>query len=176
VVKTSGASGGKCAYRRSIPSAAARVRASGEDFESSFEELRATVSEACASQADWEAKIVAGVRATVDFAVADPAKARAVTVEARRSETGTEPLAREVIAYFVELLGEVAPAEKRIPVSSDQGVVESIALIFRGHLLAGTADQLPEAMPDIAYLALMPYLGHTETRAWARALSLDAGV
>jgi hypothetical protein len=174
-VKTSGASGGKCEYRRPVISAAARIRAKGEDFSASFAELQNVVQQACARRSEWEAKVVAGIRAIVDFAAANPAKARALTVEARRPKSGEPESAQEVVEYFADLLGEVAPAEKRFPISTDASVVEAIATIVRGHLLAGTADRLPDAAPDLVYLALMPYLGIAETRGWAMALSLDTG-
>jgi hypothetical protein len=166
------ANGGRCEYRRPTISAAASVRAAGEDFSASFSELRELVGKACAGQSEWEARIVAGIKAVVEFAVENPAKARAVTVEARRADAGSGVPEQSVLEYFTERLADAAPAEKRLPISADRSIVEAIAVIVRGHLLAGTSDQLPESVPDFVYLALRPYLGLAETRAWARAVSL----
>jgi hypothetical protein len=115
---------------------------------------------------------VAGIRAAVEFAVTNPAKAEAVTVNARRGAAGARGSEQEVIAYFAGLLGEVTPSEKRFAISSDEGIVESIATVFRGHLLAGTTDQLAEAAPDLIYLALMPYAGLAGTRRWIDSFAL----
>jgi hypothetical protein len=167
------ASDGKgCEKRRAPLSAAARVRSEGEDFATSFAELKCQVSDACDQHEKWEAKVVAAIQAIADYAAASPAKALALTVEARRPRPDEQIPAEEVIAYFAAQLGELAPSAKRTPISTDESVVEAIALIVRGHLLAGTAKQLPEAAPDLIYLALMPYLGLAETRGWTNALAL----
>lgn len=164
--------GNGCRNRRAPLSKAARVRNEGEDFASSFEELKGVVSGACARESEWEAKVVAGIQAIAEFAAAGPAKALALTVEARRPGPDHQIPASEVIDFFAEQLAELAPRGSRSPISSDRSIVEAIALIFRGHLLGGTADQLPEAAPDMVYLALMPYLGLAETRGWTKALEL----
>jgi hypothetical protein len=158
---------------RANPMRQARVRSEGEDFATCFAELKILVGEACDQQDEWEAKVVAGIQAIVRFATDSPAKALALTVEARRPRPDARASAQEVIAYFAERLGELAPSAKRAPISTDESVVEAIALIVRGHLLAGTVDdQLSEAAPDHVYLALMPYLGLAETRGWTNALDL----
>jgi len=161
-----------CESRRSAVSAVARVRNEGEDFDRSFEELKGLVAAACEGQREWEAKVVAVVRVVGEFAAASPGKGLALTVEARRPRADGRAAADEVIAYFAELLAEVAPNERRAPISTDASIVEAIALIVRGHLIAGTADQLPETAPDLVYLALVPYLGMAETRGWSKALAL----
>jgi hypothetical protein len=144
----------------------------GEDFASSFRQLQDAVRRACALHGDWEASVVAGIRATIDFVVANPAKAEAVTVNARRGAAGKRGSEQEVIAYFAGLLDEVTPEEKRFPISSDEGIVESIATIVRGHLLAGTVEELPRAAPDLIYLALIPYAGLAGTRRWIDSFAL----
>lgn len=167
------ASDGKgCEKRRAPLSAAARVRSEGEDFAICFAELKVLVGQVCDQHDRWEAKVVAGIQAIGEFAAASPAKALALSVEARRPGPDRQIPAQVVIAYFAERLGELAPSTKRAPISTDESVVESIALILRGHLIAGTADQLPKAVPDLVYLALMPYLGLAETRGWTNALAL----
>jgi hypothetical protein len=157
-------------------SAAARVRSKGEDFAACFAELKGLVSEVCDRQDEWEAKVIAAIRAITESAAASPAKALALTVEARRPGPEDQIAAHQVIAYFAERLGELAPRARRAPISNDESIIEAIALIFRGHLLAGTADQLPDAAPDLVYLALMPYLGLAETRGWTNALALRTGL
>lgn len=148
-------------------SAAARVRAAGEDFTASFVQLRRVIEATCGRHTAWEGKVVAGIRAMLEFAAADVAKAEALTLKARRPDPGGGRLSdQDVIAYFVGLLGEVAPGEMRHPISTDEAIVESIATVVRGHLIDGTASRLPDAAPDLIYLVLMPYLGHLEARRW----------
>jgi hypothetical protein len=147
-------------------SAAARVRADGEDFTASFIQLQDAVRSACTRQSRWQARIVAGIKAALEFAAAEPAKAEALTVAARRPGSADPGREREVIDFFAALFDAAAPAERRFRVSTDAAIVESIAAIVRGHLLGGTPEQLPDTAPDLVYLALMPYLGLAETRRW----------
>ena len=75
-----------------------------------------------------------------------------------------------MIAYFARLLTGVAPIEKRYPITTDEGTIEAIALVARGHLLAGTVDELPSLAPEFVYLALLPYTGLAEARRWTERL------
>jgi hypothetical protein len=156
-------------------SAAARVRASGEDFSASFHELQQAVFDTCRRQVKWEAKVVAGIDATLDFAATSPAKAIALTVNARRPAFGDRNPEQVVLAHFISLLDKVTPAERPLPVSTDRSIVESIAAVVRGHLLAGTEDQLPDVAPDLVYLALLPYLGLERTKPWVESAESVSG-
>lgn len=151
-------------------------RSEGPDFIASFLEIQRRVHEACQRQARWEAKVVAGIGAALDFAASEPDKARALTLSARRPAFGESYPEQVVISYFASELGAVAPRTRRIAISTDEGIVETIALLVRGHLLDGAQDRLPAAAPDLVYLALLPYLGFTETTHWAQsAAAADGG-
>lgn len=172
----SGANGGGGRERGlSGISAAARVRASGEDFSASFHELQQLVQDSCRRQVKWEAKVVAGIDAVLEFAAASPSKALALTVNARRPAFGERNPEQVVLAHFAGLLDELTPAERPLPVSTDKSIVESIAAVVRGHLLAGTEDQLPEVAPDLVYLALLPYLGLEGTKRWVESAESVSG-
>jgi hypothetical protein len=166
----SGAKDGGGGARRGSPavSAAARIRAAGDDFSASFVELQEEVREACRRQVEWEAKVVAGIHATLEFAANSPGKALALTVHARRPSFGDRNPEQVVIAHFAGLLGDVTPAARRLPVSTDESIVESAASMVRGHLLAGTEGRLPGLAPDVVYLTLLPYLGLEATKRWAQ--------
>ena len=152
-------------------SAAARVRAQGADFWTSFVALRRAVEEACPREGRWEERVLAGIAATLEFVAAHPGEARALTIKARRPRSDGRLPDDEVIAHFAKLLGEVAPAEMRHPISTDRAIVESIAAIVRGHLVDGEAERLPQSTPEIGYLVLMPYLGHSGARRWVAGIS-----
>lgn len=151
------------------PTAAARVRAEGEDFSASFHQLQDAVRRACRRQVAWEGKVVVGIEVALEFAAAEPGKALALTVEARRPDFGERNPEQVVLAYFAERLSAVAPTAARKPISTDQSIVESIAVFIRGHLLGGTEARLPATAPDLVYLALIPYLGLEETKRWAQS-------
>jgi hypothetical protein len=172
-VTLSGANGGRQEGAPSGVSAAALVRDTGEDFSASFLDLQDVVRRSCRRQTKWEAKVVAGLQATLEFAAAYPGKARALTIDARRPAFGDRNPEQVVIAYVAAQIGKVAPAGRRMPISTDESIVEAIAAIVRGHLLAGTAELLPATAPDLVYLSLMPYLGLEETNRWAQAAALS---
>ena len=95
------------------------------------------MSTACGREAEWEAKVAAGIGAALDFAAADPAAVHALTIDARRHAQEAGDRAEEVVRYFAEMLGNVAPAERLFPISTDEGTVESIAMVIRGQLSPG---------------------------------------
>jgi hypothetical protein len=150
-------------------------RAEGPDFTASFLEIQELVHAACKRESRWEAKILAGIGASLEFAGAEPAKARALTLGARRPAFGERYPEQVVISYFARELGAVAPRARRVAISTDESIVESIALLVRGHLLNGTEDRLPDAAPDLVYLALVPYLGLVEATEWADIAAPAAG-
>ena len=95
--------------RRQTPSGetrAAAARRGKASFLPSFAALKDRVAKACGGEEAWEAQVVAGVRAVLEFAAADPQAAHALTVEARRRATGEVDLEQEAISYFAGLLRE----------------------------------------------------------------------
>jgi hypothetical protein len=151
--------------------AAARVRRGSADFLTSFASLRNAVSAACTASLSWEARVVTAIEAALEFAAREPAMTRAVLVHSRREPTEHGDREQEVISHFAGMLGDAAPAQLRHSVSTDEGVIEAIAAVIRGHLQAGSFELLPDAAPDLAYLALMPYLGLDGARRWANSLA-----
>ena len=161
--------------QRAELSAAASVRTGGAEFSASFLALKRAVRRACAAETEWHARVVVGLRAVLEFVADDPAAARALTIQARRGGPAEFDGQDQVVAHFTELLGELAPAERLVAISTDTGIVEAIATIIRGQLLAGTADQLPAALPDLVNLTLLPYTGFTKRVAGPRLAPESSG-
>jgi hypothetical protein len=137
------------------------------DFSVSLDRLQDAVQGACARQGRWEEKVAAGIHAALGFAAAEPAAAHALTLYAPGHPSERGKRQDEMLAHFAGLLGQVAPSDSRYSISTDAAIVESIATLVRGHLLAGNAADLPSFAPDLAYLALMPYAGPAGARRWA---------
>jgi hypothetical protein len=147
--------------------AAAQARAPTEDFSSSLRELQDAVRSACAQHLEWEERVAAGIREALVFAGANPAKAHVLTIAARRPSAPEAEREEVVISHFTEVLGKGAPAKGCASISTDEGPVEAIATVVRGHLLAGTANRLPALAPDLVYLTLVPYVGLAAAGRWA---------
>jgi hypothetical protein len=152
---------------------AARARRGNAEFLPSFAALQEAIARACAGKTPWEAKVAAGVRAALEFAAAHPDATRALTIRARREAGEAGDREQELIRYFSRLLGDVTPAEVRYPISTDEGLIESIATAVRGHLVSGDAGGLPALAPELTYLALMPYTGMAGARRWAEELNAN---
>lgn len=146
----------------------ALARRGSAEFLSSFAALQEAVRAACsANRGRWEEQVVAGIQAALRFAATEPQMAHALIVHGRRVPSGDGDREQEVVAHFAGLLAGVAPAQARHPISTDEGVIEAIAALIRGHLQAGAVERLPDVAPDLVYLALMPYLGLEGAREWA---------
>jgi hypothetical protein len=157
----------------SSETAAAATRRGRARFLPSFTALKDLVERECAGSEGWEDKVVAGLRAVLDFAASNPDGAYALTVEARRRASGESDLEQEVLSYFAGLLREVATVSPRFAISTEEAIVESIATMIRGHLQIGEVGRLPEQAPELVYLTLMPYLGLAEASRRAAALSSE---
>jgi hypothetical protein len=153
------------------------ARRGDAEFEPSFAALKATVDRACVREKEgrWEARIVAGIGAVLEFTLEDPAAARALTVCAGSLATEGRDLEGEMLSYFAELLTEVVPEEMLFPISSAEGIVETTGVLIRGHLLAGRVKRIGELGPELVYLALMPYVGLDDAKQWAATFSLPDG-
>ena len=123
----------------------------------------------------WEARVVAAIQAALRFAAAEPAMAHALIVHGRRERDGEGrgDREREIVAHFAAALAAVAPPRSRHSISTDEGVIEAIAAVIRGHLQAGAPERLPAIAPDLVYLALMPYVGLNDARRWAESAELS---
>jgi hypothetical protein len=165
-VKASSANGSRGSTGPARLTPEAEVRRGKSEFLPSFVALQEAVREACAKQIEWEAKIVGGIYATLEFAAEDADAAGALTINARERATQQIDPEQEVITYFAELLAAVTPTPMLFPICNEESLVESISVVVRAHLQAGTSRKLPEHAPDLAYLTLMPYVGIAGAEGW----------
>jgi hypothetical protein len=138
-------------------------RTPGPEFSASLDQLRKDVQRACSRQSGWEARVVAGITAALEFAAAHPGETRALTIDAHRTDAAGDRQ-DDVIAYFTKLFADAVPSEKLFPITSDRAMIASIAMIIRSHLVVGSVSDLPDLAPDLSYLILMPYTGLTVAR------------
>jgi hypothetical protein len=139
---------------------------SGSAFEPAFARLQIRIETACVGANGWPAQVAAGIRAALAFAVANPAAARAL-IDARDADPKEGRSYREMIEVFSVQLRDCAPPEVRLPASSDEALVKSIAGVVSGYLHWGSADRLDEIAPHLVYMALLPYVGFDEARQWS---------
>jgi hypothetical protein len=129
-------------------------------------QLEEVVLGACSGQAEWPARIAAGVYAGVDFAIAHPEIFEGF---ASNLDSEAEKIARhrDLILRFTGFLQAQAPASKRLPGSTDAALVGGVVDLVRDYLRLGRADHLEELRSDLVLLVLLPYLGFAEAKSWA---------
>jgi hypothetical protein len=140
------------------------------EFPTALAGLETAVLDACDSEKEWPAQIAAGVYAGVDFAIANPAVTRALTIEAE-SEAERVKRYERVIGRLVGFIQ--VEAGTRLPASTDEALVAGIVGLVGDHIRVGRVDRLADLRPELVLLTLLPYLGFSEAQRWAnRAANL----
>lgn len=108
------------------------------------------------------------VKAILELLAARPSFARLALIEARQGGTvkmhDSYESAARVLALMMERVGEVA--EGRGPLArSALGAAEALV---RRELAAGRASRLPQLLPDLVYVALVPFVGQGEALRQAK--------
>lgn len=125
-------------------------------------ELEAVVLDACSAEAEWPARVAAGIYAGVDFAIAQPqvAAVAAMGTDRIRDYEG-------MIGRFAGFLRVKAPVDQRAPGTPDETLVAGIVGMVGDHIRLGRIDRLTELRADLVLLTLLPYLGFSEAQKWA---------
>lgn len=138
-------------------------------FDAVVAHLEELVGEAAAPCPDWPQRLIAALRALLDFFESEPDLARLCLVE---PVTATPAIAarfrEEVIAcipYLEPGRGESADAAT-LPESTEDSLLGGLVTLTSRSILAGGAP-LPELLPDLVEFALAPYLGPDRARALA---------
>jgi hypothetical protein len=145
---------------------------SQDDFEAAFDaafpRLQATAVAACPPDGEWPARVAAAIYAVLDFAAADPAAMRVLTIDALSYRPDGGRRYRELIDRFAELLRAEAPREEPLPTTTEHALIGGIAVTIVEQIRAGMVHRLPESAPELIEFSLLPYLGSVEARRWSR--------
>jgi hypothetical protein len=136
---------------------------------SAITRIERAVADSCARQAEWPTRVSAGLRAAIEFLIADPAAARALATDSRSGGEGDTEY-EEMIARFAFLLDDGAPSSDHLPPAGERSIMTVIVGVITCHIRAGTIDTLAEGDTDLVFLALLPYLGFAEASRWSTHL------
>jgi len=138
--------------------------------------LEDLVGRAAAAEKDWPHRVIAGLRAALDFFAAEPGLARFCLLEAVSATPATAIAFREAVLAGVPALAEgraeLADQTSLLPETED-AILGGIVSLATRQVIAGTAEKLPDLLPDFVDFALGPYLGAERAAHLARE-SLDA--
>jgi hypothetical protein len=132
--------------------------------------LELAVANACDHDLDWPSAVVAGVHAAVEFAAADPAAALVLTAATNGRPSDGAPEFGALVDHFARLLSRAAPPPNpRLP--DAPVVIARIARQVKLQIEVGRSERLMEIAPDLAFLALMPYVGYASARRWSQPVA-----
>lgn len=133
-----------------------------------------------AEERPWPERVASGLRALVQVFAADPGLAQLTVVEVLAA--GQQALERRnaalrEFAAFFEPGSDVLPAGIEGHELLTHAIVGGLSEVLFSYVAEGNTACLPEALPELVYCALVPYLGHadaTAAREAAREQSSEA--
>ena len=152
----------------------------GEAFEAAAARLREAVADACARPAPWPGRVCAAIEAAVEFAAVDPAAARLLLVEPWAHGAAGAERRERLYDHFAALLAagrEELSGGERLPELAEQVLVAAVAAILGRRLAPGGEGEPPlrALAAELIEFVLLPYIGHTRARVWARLRRVDPG-
>lgn len=126
--------------------------------------LLADVAKANENAADFGATAVGGLEVLFDMAVDEPALTRMVLVEVMAAGTEAARRRNVVVDNFAALVNHYAREHlpNPPPLLTAEIVVGAVYETMFRRVVSGTADELHELLPDVAFVALLPYIGLDE--------------
>jgi AcrR family transcriptional regulator len=131
-------------------------------FDDGAKLLLASVRHAVEGERTFPGRVIAGFGTFLEVLAASPTFAQLCIVEVLAA--GPEAIDRrtQVMGEFAKLIDENAqllPNRPRLPALTAEAIVGGVyEAVFR-RVAAGAPDTLPELLPDVIELALMPYIG-----------------
>jgi AcrR family transcriptional regulator len=145
-------------------------------FDAVVDHMRDVLATAAATQEDWPHRVIAALRAALDFFEAEPDLARLCVVE---PVTATPVIAahfRETVVSCIPYL-EPGRAERadsgQMPESTEDSLLGGLVILTSRSILAAAAP-LPALLPDLVEFVFAPYLGPTVARGLAREAASEA--
>lgn len=146
-------------------------RAGAATSGSAITRIERAVADSCAREAEWPARVSAGLHAAIAFLNANPGAARTLATDSRSGVEG-DAAYDGMIGRFAFMLADGAPLSDRLPGASERSIVTVIVGVITCHIRAGTIDTLAKGDPDLVFLALLPYLGFAEASRWSTHLPM----
>jgi AcrR family transcriptional regulator len=132
--------------------------------------LEELLAEAVRRRQDWPHRVVAALRAALEFFAAEPDLARLCLVEPVTATPVIAARFREAVVGctpYLQLGRDERPQGKDLPESTEDSLLGGlIALVSRSILAA--SEPLEDLLPDLVEFVLAPYLGFAAAKELAR--------
>ena len=127
--------------------------------------MLAFVAEGFASDdsGDWIGRLRGGIHSLLRYLAQNPVAVRVGIVEGFGAGTkAREQYQRAVSAFFpfLDAGRELIDNPERVPGQTSRLIVGGISGLIFNEASAGSSKRLPELLPEMIYLAVVPYMGH----------------
>lgn len=139
-----------------------------------LERIEGRVLEQLAPEDPWPERVRRGLGALLDALAEDPGGTRVVLVECLSASAAASERHRALVRLFPPLLeeGRFHSADPdHLPPGTSEALVGGIVAILHRRALEDRTGELPRLLGDLAYFALLPYLGHHRALVSAYAKS-----
>ncbi|MGN6586684.1 MAG: TetR/AcrR family transcriptional regulator [Solirubrobacterales bacterium] len=127
--------------------------------DTTLNEMRVVVEEACERTEGHEEQIVAGLEALLAYVAEHPAAARMCMVEAISATPSSARLYDAGVHAFVELLRQHAPNDVELPATIEESLIGGVAWIVQQQIRRGEAENAGDLLSELSQFVLSPYLG-----------------
>ena len=131
-------------------------------FEEALAECRRRIDAAAEDEAEWPARIRAGLAAFLDYVAQNPALARTCLVELVTAGPVAMGRHEEALQSFAPAFArgrEFTAASGELPETLEDSIVGGIVWMVHQRLLHGEADRVPRLLATMLEFGLAPYLG-----------------
>ena len=121
------------------------------------------VRERVERKAPWPERVRSGLEALLGALTEDPDGARVILVECLSAGGAADERYRALLRIFPPLLEEGrfhSANPDHLPPATSEALVGGIVAILHRRALEDRTGELPRLLGDLAYFALLPYLGH----------------
>ncbi|HEX5713777.1 MAG TPA: TetR/AcrR family transcriptional regulator [Solirubrobacterales bacterium] len=139
-----------------------------------IEQLAAVAKESHSSNDSPPEAVRKGAAATLDLLASKPAVAQLVMGEAVAVEPNVIQRYRQLLVPALENLWDAA-GESRSSESNTQVSFGQAQVLIYNQVITGRTAQLPELLPELVYITLLPFAGHEEALKQARLAGSETG-
>lgn len=134
-------------------------------FDAGLARVEALAVDAAASEAGWRGRLRAGLGAVLDFLDSETDAGRALIVEAHAAGPEVVEKHAQAMKRIEDFIGQASlETGKELPSIVPTGVAGGFHTFVIGRLSAGAHEGFRGLLPELMYLAVLPYFGHDAAR------------
>jgi AcrR family transcriptional regulator len=128
-------------------------------IDTTLEEMRLTVEEACEAGDSWQQGVERGLEALLKYVETNPAAAMMCMIEALSATPSSAARYDAGMRNFVGLLTRGVDRSDDLPQTLEESLVGGVSWILHQQIRRGDADRAIDLLPELSQFVLSPYLG-----------------